>query len=138
MKTMFGLSAAILLLGASLTATSQTTTSQVLVRSSVFPAATVPGGTIVFHTGLVNPDTTAHPVTATISVSNPGQCVSAKVSGGGLAVQLLPRETRIATLTSTIPAAACAGTYGVTVTVKNSSGTVIATHKTTFTVDTAH
>lgn len=111
--------------------------AQIAVHSAVFPAATVPGGTIVFHAGLVNPDNTAAPVTATITVTNPGQCVSEKVSGGALAVKLSPRETRLVTLTSSIPAAACAGTYTVTVTVKNSSGGTIATHKTTFTVDPA-
>lgn len=106
-------------------------------NSAVFPAVTVPGGTVVLHAGFTNSSSSLSPVTATVTVNNPGECVSDKVNGGALALQLGPHQTRLATLTTTVPSSACAGTYTVIVTVKNSSGTVIASHKTTFTVDPA-
>lgn len=106
------------------------------VRASVFPAATVAGGTVTIHTGLANRASTSKAVTATITVKNPGSCVTNNLpkNAGAVALGLKPWETRLATLSLTIPPRACAGTYSVTVTVKNSAGTVIATHTTTFTI----
>jgi len=107
------------------------------VRASVFPAATVAGGgTVTIHTGLVNGNSTSRAVTATITVKNLGSCVTNNLpsSAGAIAMGLRPLETRLATLSLTIPARACAGTYSVVVTVKNSAGTVIASHTTTFTI----
>jgi hypothetical protein len=106
------------------------------VRASVFPAVTVAGGTVTIHTGLVNGNSTSRAVTATITVKNPGSCVTNNLpsSAGAIAVGLRPWETRLATLSLSIPPKACAGTYTVTVTVKNSAGAVIASHTTTFTI----
>jgi hypothetical protein len=53
---------------------------------------------------------------------------------GTFAFGLKRSETRLADLSLDIPASACSGTYGVTVVVKNSAGTVLATHTAKFTV----
>lgn len=107
------------------------------VSSSVFPASTPRGGTIVFHVGVVNQSATPEAVTVSITVNNPGECVRNAVPThtGAIAMPLEGRQTRLATLSTTIPADACAGTYTVKVLVKNASGTVVANHTTTFTVN---
>jgi hypothetical protein len=106
------------------------------VRASVFPATTVAGGTVTIHTGLVNNAASSKAVTAIVTIKNPGSCVTNNLpsSAGAIALGLRPWETRLATLSLTIPPRACAGTYTVVVTVKNSAGTVIASHTTTFTI----
>ena len=91
---------------------------------------------MTIHTGLLNNTAASKAVTATITVKNPGSCVTNNLpsSAGAIALGLRPGETRLATLSLTIPPRACAGTYSVVVTVKNSAGTVIASHTTTFTI----
>src|SRR5215472_14113444 len=46
------------------------------VGSSVFPAVTVPGGTVVFHTGVANQSPSSENVLVSITVTNPGGCVT--------------------------------------------------------------
>jgi hypothetical protein len=102
---------------------------------TVFPAQTVPGGTVTVHT--TEGASTNAPVKATITVTNPGSCVSGKVPTfvGSLAMNLKPGELRNGTLSLTTPASACAGTYTVKVVVVNTkTNTVIATHTSTFTI----
>ncbi len=126
--------AVLMAVGCALSVASYATTS---VGASVFPASTSRGGTVIIHTGVVNNATVSEAVTVSINVTNPGECVKSNVPThtGSLAMPLSARETRLATLSMKIPADACAGTYTVKVVVKNSSGTVIASHTTTFTVN---
>lgn len=107
------------------------------VSAAVFPSTTVPGATIVFHTGVVNTSSSSEAVSVTIHVKQPGTCVTSHLpSNAGTLLMTLPgKNTRLSTLSLTVPPAACAGTYGVVVTVKNSSGVVIATHTTSFTLN---
>ncbi len=106
------------------------------VRSSVFPSTTPVGGTIVFHTGVANTSTTAEAVSVTLNITKPGTCVTSHLpaNAGTLLMTLPGQNIRLSTLSLTVPPSSCTGTYTVTTTVKNSSGTVIATHTTTFTV----
>jgi uncharacterized membrane protein len=53
---------------------------------------------------------------------------------GALLLNLGPKETRLAMLSVKVPTSACSGTYGVTITVTNSAGSVLAKHTATFTV----
>ena len=102
---------------------------------SVFPASTVPGGTVTVHT--TEGSTITQPVKATITVTNPGTCVVGKIPTfvGSLSMNLHPGDLRNGSLSLTTPAAACAGTYTVKVTVVNTStNTVLTTHSTTFTI----
>jgi len=75
-------------------------------------------------------------VSVTLNVTNPGTCVTGNLpeQAGAFAFSLMPRETRLADLSLDIPLSACSGKYGVTIVVKNSSGTVLASHTTQFTV----
>lgn len=102
---------------------------------TVFPAATVPGGTVTVHTTEGSP--VSAPVKATITVDNPGSCVVGKIPTfvGSLNMNLKPGVLRNSTMSLTTPAAACTGTYTVKVTVVNTTtNTTIATHTTTFTI----
>lgn len=124
----------LLLLGAFLVPASSATTS---VNSAVVPSIAVPRSKVFIHTAVRNASASAEAVTVSIEVTNPGACVSGKLptNAGAFAIGLRANETRLADLSLDIPASACSGTYGVTVTVKNSSGTVIASRTTKFTVE---
>lgn len=126
--------AVLMAVGCALSVASYATTS---VRASVFPSSTSRGGTVIIHTGVVNNSAASEAVTVSIIVTNPGACVRNNVPThtGSIAMPLSGQETRLATLSMKIPADACAGTYTVKVVVKNSSGTVIASHTTTYTVN---
>ena len=107
-----------------------------IATGAVIPAVATPGSKVMIHTGVSNLSQTNKAVTVTLSVSNPGSCVTAQLPShaGAMAFGLRRGETRLGDLSLDIPASACSGTYGVTVTVKNSSGTVLATHTSKFTV----
>jgi hypothetical protein len=103
--------------------------------STVFPAVTVPGGTVTIHT--TEGSSVAQPVKVTISVVNPGSCVVGKIPSfvGAMELNLKPGVLRNGTISLTTPAAACAGTYTVKVDVVNTiTKTTLATHTTTFTI----
>ncbi len=103
---------------------------------TVFPATTVPGGTVTVHT--TEGSSVSQPVKATISVTNPGNCVVGKIPTfvGSLQMNLKAGVLRNNAMSLTTPASACAGTYTVKVTVVNTStDTVLATHTTTFTIE---
>ncbi len=103
---------------------------------TVFPASTVPGGTVTVRT--VEGASVAQPVKATITVQNPGTCVTGKIPTfvGSLAMNLKPGVLRDGGLSLTTPAGACAGTYTVKVVVTNTStNTVIASHTAQFTIN---
>jgi hypothetical protein len=104
--------------------------------AAVTPAVTVAGGKVFIHTAVSNLTQTNQAVTVTLNLTNPGTCVSGQLSShaGAFAFGLRRNETRLADLSLDVPSSACSGTYGVTVTVKNSSGTVLATHTTKFNV----
>jgi hypothetical protein len=101
--------------------------------ATVFPAITVPGGTVTIHT--TEGSSAAQPVKVTISVVNPGSCVVGKIPTfvGSLQMNLKPGVLRNGTISLTTPAAACAGTYTVKVSVVNTTtNTILATHTTSF------
>jgi hypothetical protein len=104
--------------------------------AAVTPAVAVAGGKVFIHTAVSNLNQTNKAVTVTLNVTNPGTCVSGQLPShaGAFAFGLRHNETRLADLSLDIPSSTCSGTYGVTVTVKNSSGTVLATHTTKFSV----
>ncbi len=109
--------------------------SNTVVNASIFPAITVPGGTVTIHT--TQGSTTYQPVKVTVSVTNPGSCVTGKLPTfvGSLLMNLKPGVLRNDSISLTTPAAACAGTYTVKVNVMNTaSNTLLATHTTTFTI----
>jgi hypothetical protein len=103
---------------------------------AVTPSITAAGGKIFIHTAASNQTSNNEAVTVTLKITNPGMCVTGNLpsQAGAFAFGLSAGETRLADLSLDIPAAACSGTYGVTVEVKNASGTVLATHTTKFTV----
>jgi hypothetical protein len=107
-----------------------------VVNAAVTPSVTVPGSKVFIHTAVSNMTVTNDAVTVTLHVTNPGTCVTADLPSqvGAFAFGLKANETRLADLSLDIPPSACSGTYSVTVVVKNSSGTVLATHTTKFTV----
>jgi len=107
-----------------------------IATGAVTPAVAIPGGKVMIHTGVSNLTQTNKAVTVTLTVTNPGSCVTGHLPShaGAMAFDLRRSETRLADLSLDIPPSACSGTYGVTVTVKNSSGTVLATHTSKFTV----
>jgi hypothetical protein len=107
-----------------------------IATAAVTPSITVPGGKVFIHTALSNMTVTNEAVSVTLNVTNPGTCVTGDLpsQAGAFAFPLKANETRLADLSLDIPPSACSGTYGVTVLVKNSSGTVLATHSTKFTV----
>lgn len=126
--------AVLIVMACALSAASYATTS---VSASVFPARTPRTGTVTIRTGVHNSAASSEAVTVSITVTNPGQCVRKAVPthAGSIAMPLDGWETRVATLSMKIPADACAGTYSVKVVVRNSSGAIIASHTTTFTVN---
>ena len=107
------------------------------VTSAVVPSIAAPHSKVFIHTAVRNASATAEAVTVSIKVTNPGACVSGNLpsNAGAIAIGLRPNETRLADLSLDVPASARSGTYTVAVTVKNSSGALIASHTTTFTVD---
>jgi|GEM_PF-7052988 hypothetical protein len=107
------------------------------VTSAVVPSVATGRSKVFIHTAVRNVSAAAEAVTVSIDVTNPGGCVSGKIpsNAGAFAIGLRANETRLADLSLDIPPSACSGTYTVTVTVKNSSGAVIASHTTKFTVD---
>jgi hypothetical protein len=107
-----------------------------VATGAVIPAVATPGSKVMIHTGVSNLTQTNRAVTVTLTVSNPGTCVTGHLPthAGAMAFDLRHGETRLGDLSLDIPPSACSGTYGVTVTVKNSSGTVLATHTSKFTV----
>jgi hypothetical protein len=107
-----------------------------VATAAVTPSITAPGGKVFIHTAATNQTLNNEAVTVTLKVTNPGTCVTANLpsQAGAFAFGLNAGETRLADLSLDIPASACSGTYGVTVEVKNASGTVLATHTTKFTV----
>jgi hypothetical protein len=96
----------------------------------------VQGGKVFIHTAAINQTSSSQAVTVTLHVTNPGTCVTGHLpsQAGAFAFGLNAGETRLADLSLDIPPSACSGTYVVTVLVKNSSGVVLATHTTKFTV----
>lgn len=107
--------------------------SNTVGSATVFPAMTVPGGTVTVHT--TEGSSVAQPVKVTISVVNPGSCVVTKIPSfvGALQMNLKPGVLRSGTISLTTPTAACAGTYTIKVNVVNTkTGTTLATHTTSF------
>jgi hypothetical protein len=107
-----------------------------IATAAVTPAITVPGGKVFIHTAVSDMTLSNEAVTVSLNITNPGTCVTGHLpsQAGALAFGLKTSETRFADLSLDIPASACSGTYGVTVLVKNSAGTVLATHTAKFTV----
>jgi len=107
-----------------------------VATGAVTPSITAPGGKVFIHTAVSNLTISNEAVSVALNVTNPGTCVTGQLPShaGAFAFGLKPRETRLADLSLDIPASACSGTYGVTVLVKNSTGTILASHTATFTV----
>jgi hypothetical protein len=108
-----------------------------VATAAVTPAITVAGGGKVFiHTAVSNLTVTNQAVSVSLNITNPGTCVTGHLpsQAGAFAFGLKSNETRLADLSLDIPASACSGTYSVTVLVKNSAGTVLASHTAKFTV----
>jgi hypothetical protein len=106
-----------------------------VVNATIFPAVTVPGGTVTIHT--TQGSSVTQPVKVTVSVANPGSCVVGKIPTfvGSLQMNLKPGVLRNDTISLTTPAAACAGTYTVKVNVVNTStNTTLASHTATFSI----
>lgn len=115
---------------------SSTSFAATVATAAVTPAITVAGGKVFIHTAVSNMTVTNQGVSVSLNVSNPGTCVTGHLpsQAGAFAFGLRKNETRFADLSLDVPASACSGTYGVTVLVKNSAGTVLATHTAKFTV----
>jgi hypothetical protein len=113
-----------------------TSFAETFATVAVTPSITVQGGKVFIHTAAVNQTASSQAVTVTLHVTNPGTCVTGHLpsQAGAFAFGLNAGETRLADLSLDIPPSACSGTYVVTVLVKNSSGVVLATHTTKFTV----
>jgi len=107
-----------------------------VATGAITPSVTVAGGKVFIHTAVSNLTTMNKAVTVTLNVTNPGTCVTGQLPShaGAFAFSLRRNETRLADLSLDVPTSTCSGTYGVTVIVKNSSGTVLATHSSTFKV----
>ncbi len=107
-----------------------------VATAAVTPSITVPGGKVFIHTAVSNLTLSNQAVSVTLNITNPGTCVTGHLPSptGTFAFGLKRNETRLADLSLDIPASACSGTYGLTVLVKNSAGTVLATHTAKFTV----
>jgi uncharacterized membrane protein len=107
----------------------------VRVNGAATPLVVAPGSHVIIHSSVENLTTANQAVTVTMTVTNPGECVSAEAKNVGvLAIGLTPRETRLATLSNSIPTSACSGTYEVLITVTSSTGVVLAKHTSTFSV----
>ena len=107
-----------------------------VATAAVTPAITVAGGKVFIHTAVSNMTVTNQAVSVSLNVTNPGTCVTGHLpsQAGAFAFGLKQQETRFADLSLDIPASACSGTYSVTVLVKNSAGTIVASHTAKFTV----
>jgi len=107
-----------------------------VATAAVTPAITVAGGKVFIHTAVSNMTVTNQAVSVSLNVTNPGTCVTGHLpsQAGAFAFGLKSNETRLADLSLDIPASACSGTYSVTVLVKNSAGTVLASHTAKFSV----
>jgi hypothetical protein len=121
------------LLGGLLVSTSVAAT---VATAAVTPSITVPGGKVFIQTAISNFTLSNQAVSVTLNITNPGTCVTGQLpsQAGALAFGLKTSETRFADLSLDVPPSACSGTYGVTVLVKNSAGTILATHTAKFTV----
>jgi hypothetical protein len=109
----------------------------VRVSGAATPAAVPPGSAVFIHSSVENLTTSNQAVSVMLTVKDPGECVSTAATAthlGTLLLNLRPRETRLAMLSANVPGSACSGTYSVSITVRNSAGTVLATHTATFTV----
>src|SRR5579859_2931335 len=107
----------------------------VRVSGAVVPSQVAPGALVFIHSTVENLTTSNQAVTVSLTVNNPGGCVSGIApNAGAFAFSLAPLATRLAALSVNVPPSACSGTYSVTMTVTNSAGTVLATHTATFTV----
>jgi hypothetical protein len=133
MKTQIGKLFTIAILFALFTSTSFAAT---VATAAVTPAVTVAGGKVFIHTAVSNMTVTNQAVSVLLDVTNPGTCVTGNLpsTAGAFAFGLKHNETRFADLSLDIPASACSGTYGVKVLVKNSAGTVLASHTAKFSV----
>jgi hypothetical protein len=107
-----------------------------VATGAVTPSLTTPGGKVFIHTAVSNLTVSNQAVSVVLKVSTPGTCVTGHLPSpaGVLAFGLRAHETRLADLSLDVPASACSGTYGVTVLVKDATGTVLASHATKFTV----
>ncbi len=85
----------------------------------------------MLHTGVQNTAGTSEGLTVSLTVTGPCAFVS---NAGNLGMKIAAYETRTASISYRFPLTACEGTYTLTVTVKNTSGVVIAQHKTTITI----
>ena len=107
-----------------------------VATAAVTPSITAAGGKVFIHTAVSNMTVTNQAVSVTLNVTNPGTCVTGHLpsQAGAFAFGLTPNETRLADLSLDIPTSTCSGTYSVTVVVKNSAGTVLASHTAKFAV----
>ena len=107
----------------------------VRVNGAATPLVVAPGSNVFIHSSVENLTTANQAVTVTMTMTTPGECVSAGGKNlGVLALGLTPKETRLATLSASIPTSACSGSYEVTITVTSSMGVVLAKHTSTFSV----
>jgi uncharacterized membrane protein len=107
----------------------------VRVNGAATPLVVAPGSDVFIHGSVENLTTTNQAVTVTITVTTPGECVSAGAKNlGVLALGLAPKQTRLVTLSESIPTSACSGNYEVTIEVTSSTGVVLAKHTSTFSV----
>jgi hypothetical protein len=113
-----------------------TSSANTVASGAVTPGVTIAGGKVMIHSAVSNLTQTNQAVTVTLTVTNPGTCITGHLPthAGAFAFSLRRNETRLADLSLDVPPSACSGTYGVSVTVKNSSGMVLATHSSKFTV----
>lgn len=98
------------------------------------PGRTVPGATLIANAAVKNTLTTGQNVKITLTLTGP--CAS--MFPGKIATTFLslrPQEVRTEAVSYRVPSNVCDGTYTLTVTVTDSSGTVIATHSTTIVID---
>ena len=104
--------------------------------TAVTPSVTVAGNKVFLHTAVSNLAVSSEAVTVSVNITNPGTCITGHLpmQAGAFALGLRPNESRLADLSMDIPASACSGTYGVTVIVKNSARTVLASASGKFTV----
>jgi hypothetical protein len=126
----------LLLLGILLGLFASTSFAATVATAAVTPSTTIAGGKVFIHTAVSNMTVTNQAVSVALNVTNPGTCVTGNLpsKAGAFAFGLKSKETRLADLSLDIPASACSGTYTVTVLVKNSAGTVLASHTAKFTV----
>jgi hypothetical protein len=107
-----------------------------VATAAVTPAITMAGGKVFIHAAVSNMTITNQALSVLLNVTNPGTCVTGHLpsQAGAFAFGIKQKETRFADLSLDIPSSACSGTYSVTVVVKNSTGTVLASHTAKFSV----